>query len=196
MWILLHPPAQIALFPLQSHALVAEEVGGQTEEEEVVREVLWFRLQPYQLLRISASLWGRVEVLLFSMTIRVLLLQVRAPKFHSLVSLFLLPVADQAAEDSILNWGRIAEERAGRVEGVVVATTTLASAQPVVKASKAVPAARAMMMVASQLVLEEEALGKQGQVEVTVWREMVVTDISYPLARSCQNLLQAGVLER
>jgi hypothetical protein len=186
MWILLHPPALMALFPLQLHASVAEEAGGQTEEEVVVRVVLWFRPQPYQVLRISASLWGRVEV---NLHFRVLLLQVRAPKFHSLVSLLLLPVVAQAAQES---WERLVEERAGLVEGVVVT-----SPQPVVRASKAEPVARAMViMVAPQLVLEEEALGKQEQMEVTVWLEMVVTDISYPLPLSCRNLLQVGVLER
>lgn len=78
------------------------------------------------------------------------------------------------------------EERADLVEGEVVVT----------RASKAVPAAMAtVIIIAGLLVLEEEVLGKQGQVEVTVWRETVVTDTSYPLPRLCQNLLQAGVLE-
>ncbi len=161
---------------------MAEEVGAQTEEVVVVREALWSRTQLYQLVQILASSWDRAEVLL---------LQVRAPKFLSPVLLLLLPVvAKAAAECTLTRRGRLVEEMVDVVEEG--ADTSL---QPEVRASKAEPEVKATMMISGQLALEEEALGKQGQAAVAVWREMVVMDISFPLPRSCQNLLQVGALE-
>ncbi len=105
--------------------------------------------------------------------------------------LLLLPaVAKAAGECTLTRRGWLVEERVDVAEGGVDT-----SPQPEVRASKAEPAARATMTISGQLVLEEEALGKQGQAAVAVWREMVVMDISFPLPRSCQNLLQAGALE-
>ena len=105
--------------------------------------------------------------------------------------LLLLPVVARAAgECTLTRRGRLVEERVDVAEGGVDT-----SPQPEVRASRAEPAARATMTMSGQLVLEEEALHKQGQVALVVWREMVVMDISFPLPRSCQNLLQAGVLE-
>ncbi len=108
------------------------------------------------------------------------------------MSISLLPaVAQAAAECTLTRRGRLVEEMEDLVEGGVVT-----SPQPEVRASKAEPVARATIMTSCQLVLEEEALDKQGQVAVAVWPEMVVMVIRFLLSRSCQNLLQAGVLER
>ena len=105
--------------------------------------------------------------------------------------LLLLPVvAKAAAECTLTRRGRLVEERVEVAEGGVDT-----SPQPEVRASKAEPEVKATTTISGQLALEEEALGKQGQVAVAVWREMVVMDISFPLPRSCQNLLQAGALE-